>query len=626
MQVQRVGDVAPSPDGKRALWTQTRLVMETDKSEPLTQIFFTRPDGTRVQLTRGDKSAQAPAFSPDGRFVFFTSDRNGKKNLYRIPVDGGEAEMLTDWKGTLGAYHVSPDGKWVAFTGAEADPDEEKAKKEKRDFHVVDEKPRNLTLWVIPVDADAHGKRPHRKLVNAGYHIGSFDWSRDNRWIAFDHTPTPDAEEARKSDVGEVEVESAKVKEIAQTESNERQPRYSPDGRYLAYVKSAAKGGTMDPDRVVLFTRQNGELRPLAATPEESPALLGWAGDSKKLYVSEAKSIHGAVYALPVDGPATVAYVPQRGALGFGMRLNEAGTHLGFTYETSTDPAEAYVFEVAAGKPGRVSAANTDLPKPPLGETKAILWRAKDGKEIEGVLTLPVGYEKGKRYPMVLVIHGGPAGVFTDSFIGAPALYPFASFAAKGYAVLRCNIRGSVGYGRGFRASNFKDWGGGDYQDLMSGVDYVINQGIADADKLAVMGWSYGGYMTSWVISQTTRFKAAAIGAGITNVWSMWGTNDIPSVLDDYFGGSPWDEPELYMQRSGLYHVKNVTTPTLFLHGEADNRVPISQAFEYYHALKRRGVTTKMVTYPRTPHGPQEPKFMLDIMQRHLDWVEKYVR
>jgi dipeptidyl aminopeptidase/acylaminoacyl peptidase len=191
--------------------------------------------------------------------------------------------------------------------------------------------------------------------------------------------------------------------------------------------------------------------------------------------------------------------------------------------------------------------------------------------------------------------------------------------------VLRPNPRGSSAYGRGFRNANVNDWGGGDYQDLMTGVDSVIAQGIADPDKLAVMGWSYGGYMTNWVITQTSRFKCAASGAGLSNMPSMWGTNDIPGLLNEYFTGAWYDQPERYQKLSPLYHVKNVTTPTLFLHGEQDFRVPITQAHEMHSALERRGVKTEMVTYPRTPHGPQEPKFMQDIMQRHIDWVEKFI-
>jgi dipeptidyl aminopeptidase/acylaminoacyl peptidase len=240
-------------------------------------------------------------------------------------------------------------------------------------------------------------------------------------------------------------------------------------------------------------------------------------------------------------------------------------------------------------------------------------------------LTYPAGYLAGRRVPLLVVIHGGPAGVFIRSFIGAPSPYPVAAFASRGYAVLRCNERGSSGYGRAFRHANYKDWGGGDYQDILSGVDALVAKGVADPDRMGVMGWSYGGYMTSWVITQTKRFKAASVGAGVTNLMSFTGTADIPSFIPDYFGGEYWDTFDTWRARSAMFNVKGVTTPTLIQHGESDRRVPISQGYELYNALKRQGVTTRMVVYPRQPHGIQEPKLMLDAMTRNLEWFDHYV-
>jgi dipeptidyl aminopeptidase/acylaminoacyl peptidase len=329
------------------------------------------------------------------------------------------------------------------------------------------------------------------------------------------------------------------------------------------------------------------------------------------------------LYEVPVDGPPAAVFTP-KGTFG-AVRLNAGGTFAGIALQSVNEPVEAYGMDLATMKTVRVSATNSGVTLPPLGETSLIRWKGEDGKSVDGLLTLPVGYEKGKRVPLILNIHGGPSGAFTEAFIGAQGLYPIASFATKGYAVLRPNPRGSVGYGHSFRTSNVNDWGGGDYQDLMAGVDHVIAMGVADPEKLIVMGWSYGGFMTNWVIGQTTRFKAAATGAGLSDMVSMWATNDIPSTLDDYFSGTPMEQQERYVKMSPLYYAKNVTTPTLFLHGEIDPRVPTTQGYEMYHALKRRGLETVMVVYPRTLHGPQEPKFVLDIMQRHLEWVAKHI-
>ena len=261
-QVQSVGEVTPSPDGRLVAYTQTRAVMEIEKSETLTQIFLARSDGSRqVQLTRGEKSAASPSFSPDGRLVYFFSERSGKPNLWRIPVDGGEAEMLTDWKGSMGAYRLSPNGKWVAFTGAEPSADEEKQKKEKRDFRVVDADPAYHSLWVIPAEADAAGRRTPRKVAGATYNITTFDWSPDSRHIAFERLPMPGADYWTKADLSEVEVESGTVRSLAATGAAEANPRYSPDGRYLAYVRSSDPPRWARDERIVLLPRQAQDER-----------------------------------------------------------------------------------------------------------------------------------------------------------------------------------------------------------------------------------------------------------------------------------------------------------------------------------------------------------------------------
>ncbi|HLJ49526.1 MAG TPA: S9 family peptidase [Bryobacteraceae bacterium] len=623
MKVKNVADVIPSPSGRMVAWTESHAVMDGEKSEMNVQVFLAHSDGShRLQLTRGEKSSRSPAFTHDEQYIVFASERSGKNNLYRIPVAGGESEPLTDWKGTLGAYQLSPNGKWIAFTAAPDRPDVEAARREKRDFRVVDENPANQSLYVIPFEADLKGLRPVRRLVTGPYNIGGLQWSPDARAIAFETRPTPNADDGRKSDVLEVDFESGTVRAIAATPGTEGEPRYSPDGRYLAFVHAA--NTRLSPSHIVLYTRATSAARELPATADENPNLVGWAGDSKRILFTEPKGTRTVLYAMPVDGPPTAVFVP-KGTFGFGTRLNERGTFVGLALQTPSEPVEAYALDLAGNNPVQVSRANTDLSKPPVGETKVIRWKAKDGKEIEGLLTYPVGYEKGKKYPMILNIHGGPAGGFNESFIGSGNPYPIAAFASRGYAVLRTNPRGSTGYGNAFKDANVNDWGGGDYQDIMAGVDHVIAMGVADPDRLAVMGWSYGGYMTNWVITQTNRFKCAATGAGLSDMISMWGTNDIPSTLDDYFTGPFYEQTDRYVKMSPLYHVKNVTTPTLFLHGAADIRVPTSQGYEMYTALKRKGVETKMVVYPRTPHGPQEPKFILDIMQRHLDWVDKHI-
>ncbi len=621
MKLKTISEVIPSPDGKSVVWLETRSVIEQEKSEMLTHLFFARVDGSgRRQLTQGDKSVNAPAWSADGKSIYFASDRSGKRNYFRLPVEGGESEKLTDWKGTLGQYRISPDGGFIAFAATEEDKDLEKRRKEKLDFRIIGEKPPRQGLWILDLkQAGAVAKN----LLKGDFHVMSFDWAPDGKSIAIERRNTSEPNESYSADVLELNVETGATKQIAATSAFESEPIYSPDGRYIAMQRRMKKSGH-DAERIAIYTRANGEIRDLPATPNDNPQVAGWAPDSKSLVVFEPKGTRSALYRLPVDGPLANLYLPKVG-LFTGVKMNDAGTHYGFPAQSLDKPVEAFVMALG-GTPVQVSSANAGLELPAVAKSEVITWKGKDGLAIEGILTYPTGYKTGSKVPLILNIHGGPSGVFAESFVGAGGLYPIATFASKGFAVLRPNPRGSTAYGAAFRNKVDQDWGGLDFQDIQLGVDQVISMGVADADKMCVMGWSYGGYMTAWTVTQTSRYKCAAIGAGITNHVSMYGTQDIPATYEDYFGGPPWEVPEVYKRSSPMNYIQNVKTPTLILHGENDPRVPPTQGYEFHAALKRRSVPVKMIVYPRTLHGPNEPKFTQNIMEQHLSWAEAHLK
>ena len=285
-----------------------------------------------------------------------------------------------------------------------------------------------------------------------------------------------------------------------------------------------------------------------------------------------------------------------------------------------------------SNSPRQLTFTNPQLDMVALAKMKAIRWKSKDGLEIEGVLILPPGYKKGDKLPLLTYIHGGPAFQFSLGFTVYPpgppqaSRYPVHVLAGQGYAIFCPNPRGSAAYGEKFRKANVKDWGGGDYQDIMSGVDHLIAEGIADPERLGVMGWSYGGYMTSWVITQTHRFKAASVGAGVTNLASMYGHTDIPLFMERYFGGPPWKQAKLYTDHSPMTFAGNIKTPTLIQHGEKDERVPLAQGQELYAALKRLGVPAEFAVYPRQAHNPQEPRLQADVLQRNVDWFNRWLK
>jgi dipeptidyl aminopeptidase/acylaminoacyl peptidase len=340
--------------------------------------------------------------------------------------------------------------------------------------------------------------------------------------------------------------------------------------------------------------------------------------------VAEALHTTRQLFALPTDGAEVRQISDFAGVLG-SPALARDGSAVAFTMQTSSTPAEVFVSTSVRFAPRKLTHLHGEVPRPEMGRTELTSWKSKDGLVIEGLLTYPVGYETGQRVPLVLNIHGGPAGVYSQSFTGQPSIYMLQTFAQRGYAILRPNPRGSTGYGKEFRFANVRDWCFGDYEDVMSGVDAVIERGVGDPDRLFVMGWSYGGYMTSCVVGRTDRFRAASMGAGLPNLVSMVYTTDIPAYLVAHMGGKElWEDSAEYERHSAQYKLDRIVTPTQIIHGKKDLRVPYAQGREFFIGLRRRGVPTEMVAYPRTPHGPREPKFLMDVSDRILTWFERF--
>lgn len=627
LKLKAVGAPRVSPDGKKLVYTVNEAVMTADKSEFVTQIWLSTTDTKRqTQLTFGEKSSTNPKWSPDGNWIAFLSNRKDNRNqLYLLNLNGGEAEPLTDGKTPVSNFEWARDGRSIAFTMTDPKTEEEeKNDKGKNDFRWIDENVKMSRLYVLPIQKDANGKRQPRKLTTGNYSVDSFDWSSDSSRIAFSHVKSPVANFWPTADVSIVEVASGNITVLANTNAAELGPVYSPDGNSIAILVTDDPPRWAQSSLIKIFPANGGQPKALAATHDGQPSIAGWSADGKHIYFSEAKGTGTQIYSLDVAANR-IDEIKTTPSVIFGLNLNRSGNTFGFARQTSDTPAEAFISPVNNFNPVQITSVNADIKLPPLGRTEVITWKSKDGKEIEGLLTYPVGYQAGQRVPLILNIHGGPAGVFQQTFIGGRGVYPLATFAARGYAILRPNPRGSSGYGTEFRRANVKDWGFGDYQDLMTGVDRVIEMGVADPERLGVMGWSYGGFMTSWTVTQTPRFKAASAGAPVTNLMSFNGTADIPSFIPDYFGGQFWEIMDLYQKHSPIFNVRNVTTPTMIQHGEADVRVPISQGYEFYNALKVKGVPARMLVLPRQPHGPNEPKMQLAAMKSNLEWFEKYI-
>jgi|TARA_B100000315_G_scaffold232821_1_gene245443 dipeptidyl aminopeptidase/acylaminoacyl peptidase len=630
MQVNRVGNVRVSPDGKRVVYTQTRAVMTDEKSRYITQIFMADSDGKEQRpFTLDAYSSRNPKWSPDGKWLAFTSGRAGWTNLYVIRTDGGEARPLTKAKSALRDFIWSPASDRIAFLMVNEPTDEDKKKSKARDDQVtVDEDYRYQHIWLVGLPAE--GEEPEPKQLTKGEfnvslsYASGLDWSPDGSSIVFSHTPTPKLNDWTKSDISMVDIESGEVTALATSNASEYAPLYSKSGDQIAFVKTDDPPSWTQRTRLALMPADGGESVLLAENFNSDLSPIGWASSGKSILAFEFYKTSSRILSIPSNGKeAKVLAEPK--AYVTAVSLNETGTRFGLIVMDTDRAAEAHVSRVNRFNPVQVSRANADIPDVPLGNTRVISWASTDGLQIEGLLTLPVGYQEGEKYPLLLIIHGGPASHYARIYIGASSLYPVAAFAAEGYAVLRANPRGSGAYGFEFRSLNKADWGGMDYIDLMAGVDHLIELGIADGDRLGVMGWSYGGFLTSWTITQTDRFKAASIGAPVTSLMGMNGTSDIPDFVADYFGGEFWEMDELYRARSPLFQISKAKTPSLIQHGQADRRVPISQGIELYRAMKRLGVEVKMVIYPRSPHGPAEPRQVLRVMEGNVEWFGAHV-
>lgn len=615
------GSPAISPDGSKIAYTVRETNMEGDESSFTTHIWVASADGSmNRQFTRGEDSATNPQFSPDGKYLSFISSREGDHQVYKMYLDGGEAVKVTSAENGVGSFQWSPDGTRIAYTMTDPPSEEQRTReRERRDVIIVDRDHRFARLYVHDLENGTD-----KALYGDDIQTISFDWSPDGETIVFAHQPTPNINDRYEMNIATVPADSGAVSSLVDREGTDGTPRYTPDGDYVLFTSHGGQLEAVGVQDLFVVPAAGGEPRALAHTYDRNATITGFDADGNAL-IREWRNTTSVLYRMPLDGSEPELITPEDGIYN-QFAVNDEGTHIAFTFEDSEQPREVYTSALSSFSPGKLSAVFDEIELPEFGRTDVLTWTSPDGKEVEGLLTYPVGYEEGDRVPLILMVHGGPSGIYAQTWTGSGGIYAIQFFAEQGYALLRPNPRGSTGYGKEFRYANVEDWGYGDYEDLMSGVDYVIDMGVADPDQLTEMGWSYGGYMTSWIVTQTDRFKAVSMGAGLSNLVSMVGTTDIPGYLMAHLGGPYWDgNMETYERHSAVYHMDNVVTPTQVIHGTNDLRVPLGQAQEFYWALQEKGVESEMILYPRTGHGPTEPKFIADVSNQILRWFDKHL-
>jgi dipeptidyl aminopeptidase/acylaminoacyl peptidase len=646
-----VTDPNLSPDGRMVAYVVESLNAEKDAYQ--TDVWLVGAAGGEARaLTSSPANDDTPRWSPDGRYLAFLSERprpgatgdeaaDAKRQLWLIRPDGGEAEPLTSAPGAVSAFEWSADGKTIGFLAREPKSEaRRKREKEKEDAWTPSDNYAWNRLWVIDV-----ASRKATQLTRGETHVSGLSLSPDGKSVAFSGQPTPLIPDNFRADLYVVAAAGGEPTKLVSQKGLDGEPAWSPDGKWIAFVSQAGRDEEWYTNSYVCVVPAGGGApRNLTTAFDESiGGLFGsrptWTPDSTALLFPAGWRTAGRIYKTTLAGQLTA--LTSGPALDNRPSIDAKGETLAFLREDSASPREVWTLSLgaaaaakgarprgpaASSAPKRLTDTNPQTRDFQSFPKEIVTWKGALGQDMEGLLVYPTGHAKGQRVPLMLNVHGGPAGTHSNSFTPAARLWGWPLFAQAGYAIFFPNPRGSGGYGEAFRSANVGDWGVKDFEDLMKGVDALVERGIADPDRLAVSGWSYGGFMTSTIVTKTDRFKSAIVGAAVTNLASFTGTTDIPDFSRSYFRKWPWEDAAAYVEHSALFRAGSVKTPSLIVHGDKDDRVPISQGYEFYAALRARGVPTDFLVLPRQPHGPREPKLLRTCQEWILRWTEKYTR
>jgi dipeptidyl aminopeptidase/acylaminoacyl peptidase len=628
-----VADPRCSPDGKWVAYTLATTDAAADKRD--TDIWMVSIDGKEnIRATTSPEAETSPRWSPDGRYLAFLSGRPGTgKNkgsqIWLLDRRGGEAQQLTDSKAKISGFEWAPDSKRMAVLAKDEEDDIQKLAEKDR------EKPRPIVIDRYSFKRDGAGflngskrirlhlldieSRKLELLTTTNFDEANPSWSPDGARLAFSSNHAPDWDRVPSSDIFVVDAKPGSTpRKLTTFTGGDSNPVWSPDGNWIAYLKDSDHGlGEYNMNQLAVIPAAGGAPRIVTAALDRGVSRAQFTSDSKAIrflvaddmsvYMAQVPTAGGAVERL-TNGPRVLS------------AWHQAGSCRVAAIASDNAPAEVHALDNAGAR--KLTAHNDALlAELALPVSEEVRFKAKDGNDAHGLLMLPVGYEAGKKYPMLLRIHGGPNAQDQHSW-----QFEKQMFAAAGYAVLNVNYRGSNGRGQAYTVAIAKDWGNKEVLDLLAGVDHVVARGIADPNKLGVGGWSYGGILTDYLIATTTRFKAATSGAGVAFPLAFYGHDQYIRQYDNEIG-PPWKsglEPWLKISYPFL-HADRIKTPTLFLCGDKDFNVPLLGSEQMYQALRNVGVDTQLIIYPGENHGIAKPSFQRDRMQRYLDWYKKYL-
>lgn len=673
LSLHRASSAMISPDGRFVAYRVTETNWKNN--EFVSQIWLVNlTTGARFQLTRGKHSPGAAEWSPDSRWLAFVDEREptaieplaaeqkeeqkqkpteekksgatksadssrpASHQIWLISPEGGEAWQLTKSSTDVGDFEWSKDSKFIAFS---ANPPETKTSKDRKekysDFTVFEKDYDQNQLWLVDVNAALSNFLPvdaKQLTSDLSLNINSFTWSPDSTRIAFSATPNPMLAFMGGEDIYLLDLKQNNlVKKIVALPGPDGSPMFSPDGTQLAFSTALgqpyffyANAHIASVDLAAVLAQPAttaSDVRDLTAKFDEDARPIDWGPDG--IYFEGLHRTNGYAFRLdPQSFEIRRITTPETFFLG-SISFTKDFKIMAFTEDDATHLSELYVSSVSSFSPRKLTDMTAQVKDWNLGTTELVTWKSKDGAEIEGVLHKPADYDPAKKYPLLLLIHGGPTGVSRPTLTAAAYAYPVPIFLAQGALILEPNYRGSAGYGSAFRALNVRNLGIGDMWDAMSGVDSLIAKGIVDPTRMGSMGWSEGGYISAFLTTHTDRFKAISVGAGISDWMTYYVNTDITPFTRQYLRATPWDDPAIYAKTSPITTIKEAKTPTLIQQGSNDRRVPVPDSYELYRGLQDEHVPARLIFYMGFGHGVNKPKSQRALLQSNLDWFNHYI-
>lgn len=637
-----------SPDGKMVAYTVTSTDWKENSYD--SELWLYKEGQQPFQLTRTPKGSSFGAqFTPDNKWISFLADRGEKTQLYLISVYGGEAMQVTKEEDGINAYAWNPDGTKIAFTKTDAESKTAKSTKERYGaFGIEGEEYRQSHLWLLnfnydsilaagelpcfPAKPDSANKNKLNdcitlakpvKLTDGNFNVAGFRWHPSGTRIAINKQPDPLINSSVHTDIAVVDISTKQLTTLVSNPSSDFFLRWDPTGNFFLYNSNLNDTTSFyfTNSREFIFDMNSKKSKEIGTAFDEQKNILDW--NQKGIYFAALQRTAMKLFRLdPVTGATTP--LDLKVDIINNASFSKDASRFAFSGRSNEGLGEIFLSSLADLSPTKA----TDLSKQitgwntPLNEV--VSWKSKDGTTIEGVLLKPRNYNASKKYPLLVLIHGGPTGVdFPDPV--PTYVYPVMQWCEKGALVLRVNYRGSAGYGAKFRALNVRNLGVGDMWDVVSGVQSLVKKGMVDTTKMGCMGWSQGGYISAFLTTNTTMFKAISVGAGISNWVTYYVNTDITPFTRQYLKADPWRDMNVYLKTSPMTNINKARTPTLIQHGEMDKRVPIPNAYELYRGLQDRGIPSKLIVYKGFGHGINKPKERLAAVWHNWQWFNKYI-